>query len=304
MSQSIGEARAAIEAGRARRRWSSRSRSSRASRNRRRDRRGEASTRPTCASRRARPTRRDAQPLGGIGVGVKRHHRDRRPSDVRRHAHLRGSPSVGGRRGACDALAARRLRVRQDGDHAARRTWTLAHAQPVEQRARAGSSSGSAAAVAVGHVPATIGTQTNGSIIARPPTAAWSDTSRRWAPSPSQASIPSRRRSTRSARSRATSRRGARGKRADGSRTHLAERCRFRSIGPVFRVALEVPVGRDGLRHAARVGAGARRVARRWRRSCPSPFPRVEGDAGDAPHAHAEGRRDAWALQRRGSAAA
>jgi Asp-tRNA(Asn)/Glu-tRNA(Gln) amidotransferase A subunit family amidase len=41
-----------------------------------------------------------------------------------------------------------------------------------------GSSSGSAAAVAAGMVPAAIGTQTNGSVIRRPPFAAW------WASSP------------------------------------------------------------------------------------------------------------------------
>ena len=104
----------------------------------------------------------------GIGIGVKDIIATRRPADADGLADLRGPPAATSDAACVARLRARgRLRVRQDGDDARSRScdpgttrnpWNAAHTP-------GGSSSGSAAAVAAGHVAGAIGTQTNGSVI-------------------------------------------------------------------------------------------------------------------------------------------
>ena len=108
--------------------------------------------------------------LGGIGVGVK----DIIATDD--HPTSAGTPIYADHRPSEDATCVTRLRA--SGAYVFGKTVTTALAYMDPSRTRnpwnsahspGGSSSGSAAAVAAGHVLATIGTQTNGSII-RPAT--------------------------------------------------------------------------------------------------------------------------------------
>jgi len=105
-------------------------------------------------------------PLGGIGIGVK---------DIIDTADLPttiGSPIFAGRRPAHDAACIARLRSAGAFVFGKTVTTPFAFMDPGKTRnpwdpahTPGGSSSGSAAAVAVGHVTAAIGTQTNGSVI-------------------------------------------------------------------------------------------------------------------------------------------
>jgi amidase len=105
-------------------------------------------------------------PLGGIGVGVK---------DIIDTADLPttiGSPIFADRRPAHDAACIARLRAAGAFVFGKTVTTPFAFMDPGKTRnpwdpahTPGGSSSGSAAAVAVGHVTAAIGTQTNGSVI-------------------------------------------------------------------------------------------------------------------------------------------
>jgi len=104
--------------------------------------------------------------LGGIGVGVK----DIIATDD--HPTSAGTPIYADHRPSEDATCVTRLRA--SGAYVFGKTVTTALAYMDPSRTRnpwnsahspGGSSSGSAAAVAAGHVLATIGTQTNGSII-------------------------------------------------------------------------------------------------------------------------------------------
>jgi Asp-tRNA(Asn)/Glu-tRNA(Gln) amidotransferase A subunit family amidase len=107
-----------------------------------------------------------AGPLAGIGIGVK---------DIVATADQPtqlGSPIYAGARPVYDAECV--LRLRRAGGIVLGKTVTteFAFLQPGKTRnpwhaahTPGGSSSGSAAAVALGHVPAAIGTQTNGSVI-------------------------------------------------------------------------------------------------------------------------------------------
>ncbi|MBK7081714.1 MAG: amidase [Betaproteobacteria bacterium] len=105
-------------------------------------------------------------PLHGIGIGVK---------DIIATADLpteMGSPVHAGHRPAADAACV--ARVKAAGGYVFGKTVTTAYAflDPGKTRnpwhpghTPGGSSSGSAAAVAAGHVPGALGTQTNGSVI-------------------------------------------------------------------------------------------------------------------------------------------
>jgi Asp-tRNA(Asn)/Glu-tRNA(Gln) amidotransferase A subunit family amidase len=119
---------------------------------------------------RAEASRFDAAPrraaLGGVGVGIKDiiHTRDL-PTQM-------GSPAFDGHRSDTDAECVARLR--EAGAYVFGKTVTteLAFMHPSKTRnpwnaahSPGGSSSGSAAAVAAGHVAAALGTQTNGSVV-------------------------------------------------------------------------------------------------------------------------------------------
>ena len=106
------------------------------------------------------------RPLGGIGIGVK---------DIIDTADLPttiGSPIFADRRPASDAVCVARLRAAGAFVFGKTVTTPFAFMDPGKTRnpwdpahTPGGSSSGSAAAVAVGHVNAALGTQTNGSVI-------------------------------------------------------------------------------------------------------------------------------------------
>ena len=108
----------------------------------------------------------DAAALGGIGIGVK---------DIIATADLpttMGSPIFAGHRTASDATCVARLRAAGAFVFGKTVTTPFAFMDPGKTRnpwdpayTPGGSSSGSAAAVAVGHVAGAIGTQTNGSVI-------------------------------------------------------------------------------------------------------------------------------------------
>ncbi len=105
-------------------------------------------------------------PLGGIGIGVK---------DIiatTDHVTTAGSPIYADHRPAQDATCVERLRAAGAYVFGKTVTTPFAFVDPSKTRnpwngahSPGGSSSGSAAAVAAGHVQAAIGTQTNGSII-------------------------------------------------------------------------------------------------------------------------------------------
>jgi Asp-tRNA(Asn)/Glu-tRNA(Gln) amidotransferase A subunit family amidase len=105
-------------------------------------------------------------PLGGVGIGVK---------DIIDTADLPttiGSPIFADRRPAQDATCIARLRAAGAFVFGKTVTTPFAFMDPGKTRnpwdpahTPGGSSSGSAAAVAVGHVTAAVGTQTNGSVI-------------------------------------------------------------------------------------------------------------------------------------------
>jgi Asp-tRNA(Asn)/Glu-tRNA(Gln) amidotransferase A subunit family amidase len=105
-------------------------------------------------------------PLGGIGIGVK---------DIIDTADLPttiGSPIFADRRPAHDAACIARLRAAGGFVFGKTVTTPFAFMDPGKTRnpwdpahTPGGSSSGSAAAVAVGHVTAALGTQTNGSVV-------------------------------------------------------------------------------------------------------------------------------------------
>jgi amidase len=109
---------------------------------------------------------RSAGPLAGIGIGVK---------DIIDTADLpttMGSPIFAGHRPAADASCIARLRAAGGYVFGKTVTTPFAFMDPGKTRnpwdaaySPGGSSSGSAAAVAAGHVPAAIGTQTNGSVV-------------------------------------------------------------------------------------------------------------------------------------------
>jgi amidase len=105
-------------------------------------------------------------PLGGIGIGVK----DIIATDD--HPTSAGTPIYADHRPSEDATCVTRLRASGAFVFGKTVTTPLAYMDPSRTRkpwnsahSPGGSSSGSAAAVAAGHVLATIGTQTNGSII-------------------------------------------------------------------------------------------------------------------------------------------
>src|SRR4029077_14166508 len=108
----------------------------------------------------------DAAALGGIGIGVK---------DIIATADLpttMGRRILAGPRTASDATCVARLRTAGAFVFGKTVTTPFAFLDPGKTRnpwdpayTPGGSSSGSAAAVAVGHVAAAIGTQTNGSVI-------------------------------------------------------------------------------------------------------------------------------------------
>jgi Asp-tRNA(Asn)/Glu-tRNA(Gln) amidotransferase A subunit family amidase len=104
--------------------------------------------------------------LGGIGIGVK----DIIATDD--HPTSAGTPIYADHRPSEDATCVRRLRASGAFVFGKTVTTPLAYMDPSRTRnpwngahSPGGSSSGSAAAVAAGHVLATVGTQTNGSII-------------------------------------------------------------------------------------------------------------------------------------------
>ncbi len=107
-----------------------------------------------------------AGPLGGVGIGVK---------DIIGTADLpttMGSPIFAGNRPARDASCINRLKSAGAFVFGKAVTTPFAYMDPPRTRnpwdpahTPGGSSSGSAAAVAVGHVVAAIGTQTNGSVV-------------------------------------------------------------------------------------------------------------------------------------------
>jgi Asp-tRNA(Asn)/Glu-tRNA(Gln) amidotransferase A subunit family amidase len=105
-------------------------------------------------------------PLGGIGIGVKD------IVDTADHPTCSGTPVYAGQRPTKDAACVTRLRAAGAFVFGKTVTTPLAYMDPSRTRnpwnaahSPGGSSSGSAAAVAAGHVLATVGTQTNGSII-------------------------------------------------------------------------------------------------------------------------------------------
>jgi len=113
--------------------------------------------------------RRAGRPLGalhGVPVGLKD------IIDTIDYPAERGSPAFAGRRPDADSAVAERLREAGAVILGKTVTTELAFLHPSEtrnphdlSRTPGGSSSGSAAAVAAGHVPLAIGTQTNGSVI-------------------------------------------------------------------------------------------------------------------------------------------
>lgn len=105
-------------------------------------------------------------PLAGIGIGVK-DIIDTRDADT-----TMGSPIYAGHRPAADAASVARLRAAGGYVFGKTVTTPFAFMDPGKTRnpwhpehSPGGSSSGSAAAVAAGHVLAAIGTQTNGSVV-------------------------------------------------------------------------------------------------------------------------------------------
>ena len=143
--------------------------------------------------------------LAGLGIGVKDivHTRDL-PTEM-------GSPAYSGHRPESDAACIARLCAAGGYVFGKTATTEFAFMHPGKTRnpwnaahTPGGSSSGSAAAVAAGHVAGALGTQTNGSVIRPAGIAASSDISRRAVRFRTRASMCSAKRSTRSARSRAT----------------------------------------------------------------------------------------------------
>ena len=159
-----------------------------------------------------------------------------------------------------------RVRVRQDGHTPfafldpgkTRNPWNVAHTP-------GGSSSGSAAAVAAGHVIATIGTQTNGSII-RP--AAYCGVvgfkpTRRHDPDRRRASVQPHARHRRHVRA-VRARRGVPRERARRRQGRIAQRSRSGNASPRLAWLAALSVGARPMRRRMQVlDAGARPPARR-----------------------------------------